>query len=635
MPVPFSAWRSVRCAARNRYLLHLRLWWHAAPGLAIVCVALAVVRAGAITVAMVASGHLVASIDEAVRAGVDSAAALGSWRWLMLTVAAFVAAPVAGAVSRGVEEVASARYLAAYYDLVVDTGVRPHSVTHLEDPAGAQQLGSAVEASRDWLFLRGIGGTWDALSNKLNGVGALVVVATWRWWAGPVLLVGWLLLSRAVAHWRSVVFDDMITETGLGRRRASYLQGLLVGRAAAKEVRLYGLGGWLLDGFVNAWQETMAVVSRRRLRGVGSTLPPLAVLLVLNAAAFAVLTADTAAGRVSTGMLVTVVQGILGLSAFGRQDDGETSLGRTVSCVAALASFRTALGLPFLPGPPQATLAPAAAGTPTASKVELRDVTFGYPGGDRPVVERLRLTIPAGQSVAVVGVNGVGKSTIVKLLCGLWPPQAGEVRIDGLDPAVDAAARHRVSVIFQEFLRFGLPARANVEAGAGWCRIGDLDRIATDAGTDHIVAGLEYGWETILSAEFTGGTDLSGGQWQRIALARALAAVRAGAGVLVLDEPTAALDVRAEVALFESLLRLREGLTTILISHRLSSVRHADRIVVLGAVGGGVAGGVGGGVAGARVIEDGTHTELLAAGGEYARMFRLQASRFAAAGGVA
>jgi ABC-type multidrug transport system fused ATPase/permease subunit len=194
-----------------------------------------------------------------------------------------------------------------------------------------------------------------------------------------------------------------------------------------------------------------------------------------------------------------------------------------------------------------------------------------------------------------------------------------------LDPAVEPEARHRVSVIFQEFVRFGLSGRANVEAGAGWNRVGELDRIAADAGADHVIASLDRGWDTVLSAEFTGGTDLSGGQWQRIALARALAAVRAGAGILVLDEPTAALDVRAEVALFESLLGLRSGLTTILISHRLSSVRHADRIVVLGPRGSG----------GARVVEDGTHEELVAAQGIYAQLFELQASRFATAGGVA
>lgn len=211
--------------------------------MAAACVALAVMQATAITVAMVASGQLVESVSAAVRAGVGSAAAGESWMWLVVTVVVWVAAPVAGALSRGVEEVTSARYLAAYYDLVADTGVRPHSVAHLEDPTGAQQMESAVDASRDWLFLSGIGGTWGALSNRLNGVGALIVVSMWQWWVGPVLVGCWLLLSRAVARWRSAVFDDMIGETGLGRRRASYLQGVLGGRAAAKEIRLFGLGG--------------------------------------------------------------------------------------------------------------------------------------------------------------------------------------------------------------------------------------------------------------------------------------------------------------------------------------------------------------------------------------------------------
>jgi ATP-binding cassette, subfamily B, bacterial len=609
----------------NRYLLHARLLWRAAPGLAAVCVGLAVLRAGAITVAMVASGQLVESVSAAARAEAGSAAAGESWTWLVVTVAALVVAPVAGAVSRGVEEVTSARYLAAYYDLVADTGVRPHSVAHLEDSAGAQQMELAVDASRDWLFLSGIGGTWGALSNRLNGVGALVVVSMWQWWVGLSLVGSWLLMSRAVARWRSAVFDDMIGETGLGRRRASYLQGVLGGRAAAKEIRLFGLDGCLLGGFVNVCRETMATVSARRLRGVGGTLPALGVLMVVNAGAFAVLAADATAGQISTGVLVAVVQAMLGLSAFGSQGDAETGLGRTASSVSAVAAFRGQLGLPFLPARLREGARSVARKTGSAGVVELRDVTFGYPTGDGPVLEHLDLTIPAGQSVAVVGVNGVGKSTLVKLLCGLWSPQHGEVRIDGLDPVVDPEARRRVSVIFQEFVRFGLSARANVEAGAGWARVEDLERIAADAGADHLVATLAHGWDTVLSAEFSGGTDLSGGQWQRMALARALAAVRAGAGVLVLDEPTAALDVRAEVALFESLLRLRSGMTTILISHRLSSVRHADRIVVVGPSGPG----------GARVVEDGTHEDLVAARGDYARLFELQASRFATAGGVA
>jgi ATP-binding cassette subfamily B protein len=198
------------------------------------------------------------------------------------------------------------------------------------------------------------------------------------------------------------------------------------------------------------------------------------------------------------------------------------------------------------------------------------------------------------------------------------------VRIDGDDPAVEEAARRRVAVIFQDFVRYQLPLADNIGFGA-LSRRGDPDVLAralADAGGTDLVDRLDRGWETVLSPEYAGGTDLSGGQWQRVALARALAALSAGAGVLVLDEPTAALDVRAEAALFDRFLDVTRGVTTVLVSHRLSSVRHADRIVVIGDAGDGTT----------RVVEDGTHADLLAGGGVYAHMFTLQATRFTAAG---
>ncbi|HYR07801.1 MAG TPA: ABC transporter ATP-binding protein, partial [Longimicrobium sp.] len=209
-----------------------------------------------------------------------------------------------------------------------------------------------------------------------------------------------------------------------------------------------------------------------------------------------------------------------------------------------------------------------------------------------------------------------GKSTLVKLLCGLYEPDEGRITLDGAPPL---RARGRIGAIFQDFVRYPLPLRENVGFGH-LPSLGDpaaLERALRDAGGGRLAERLPRGWETVLSREFADGAELSGGQWQRVALARALAAVQGGAGLLILDEPTASLDVRAEAELFERFLELTRGVTTILVSHRLASVRRADRIVVLD---------------GGRVVEDGSHEQLVRLGGRYARMYALQAARFATAG---
>jgi ABC-type multidrug transport system fused ATPase/permease subunit len=248
----------------------------------------------------------------------------------------------------------------------------------------------------------------------------------------------------------------------------------------------------------------------------------------------------------------------------------------------------------------------AADATP-AREIRLRDVTFAYPGG-APVLEQFDLTIPAGSSLAIVGQNGAGKTTIAKLLCRLYDPESGTIQIDGLDiREFDLASwRSRVAAVFQDFIRLELPLRDNVApAGAP----DDVVRSSlASAGAANLAA-----LDTVLARGYEGGTDLSGGQWQRIALARALAAVRLGAGVVLLDEPTAQLDVRGEAEIFDRLLAATRHCTTILISHRFSTVRHADRICVLEH---------------GRVIELGTHDELMALGGRYRTMFDLQAQRF-------
>jgi ATP-binding cassette subfamily B protein len=225
--------------------------------------------------------------------------------------------------------------------------------------------------------------------------------------------------------------------------------------------------------------------------------------------------------------------------------------------------------------------------------------------------------IPAGRSLAIVGENGAGKTTLVKLLCGLIAQSGGTVSVDGV-PRTDLdqrAWRASLAVVFQDFAQFQLSARENVTVGVDNQTLDEdrLARVAARAGFSEILAGLPSGWDTPLSRQLRGGVDLSGGQWQRLALTRALAAIDTGASVLVLDEPTANLDVRAEAAFYDSFLELTRGLTTVVISHRFATVRRANAICVLD---------------GGRITELGNHDQLMAIEGTYARMFSLQAEGF-------
>jgi ABC-type multidrug transport system fused ATPase/permease subunit len=286
--------------------------------------------------------------------------------------------------------------------------------------------------------------------------------------------------------------------------------------------------------------------------------------------------------------------------------------------VAAVARLKAAMGRA---GQVTAGGQPAA-GMP-ARQVAFRDVTFAYPASpDRPVLKGLSLEIPAGSALAIVGQNGAGKTTLAKLLCRLYDPQSGAIEVDGTDLRdLDLDGwRRQVTAVFQDFVRFELTLRENVaprgDTGYGSHDRAELDAVIGDALAASGAAGLAS-LDTVLAKGYTGGTDLSGGQWQRIALARALYAAARGARVLVLDEPTAQLDIRAEAAFYSRFLELTAGLTTMVISHRFATVRRAERIAVLEA---------------GRITELGSHQELIAAGGSYAEMFATQAARFASAG---
>jgi ABC-type multidrug transport system fused ATPase/permease subunit len=391
------------------------------------------------------------------------------------------------------------------------------------------------------------------------------------------------------------------------QRHAEYAYRLAVDPPAAKELRLFGLAGWTIERFISRRTllfDLQYQATRLRERPV---IWSLLLVTAANVGVFWSLANAAADGRLDLGRLVVFAQVAVGTSmiAFGGLN---WALDGAAAPVAAVLRLEPAMG------PAGALVAPTQPPRPAdrmpAREIRFRGLTFAYPRSDRPVLEGFDLTIPAGSSLAIVGQNGAGKTTLAKLLCRLYDPQRGAIEVDGIDLRdLDLEGwRARVTAVFQDFIRFELPLRDNV-APAGAPDDAVLAALA-EAGAGGLAA-----LDTPLARGYQGGTELSGGQWQRIALARALCAVRLGAGLVLLDEPTAQLDVRGEAEIFDRILAATRQATTILISHRFSTVRHADRICVLEH---------------GRVIELGTHDELMAERGRYRTMFELQAKRFGA-----
>lgn len=485
----------------------------------------------------------------------------------------------------------------------------PTTIAHLEDPAQLDRVGHALDGR---LGLT-IGGAAVTAIDRGMGVASSVMLAAIVAHFAPALAGGVLVLALLLrTQVNSAVVPVGAAQAGSqeGFRRASYLQGCASSAGSAKEVRVFGLERFFGSAFVSAQLAAHRPVWEAMGRLQAALVGINVVYSSLFAASFAYPVYQAAHGRLSVGGLTAVIFAMASLF-MAQADPRVAQIADAVAAARWLESTtRAASGSRAGRGAELPPFAPA-------REVSFEGVSFEYPGTGRRVFDCLDLTMQAGRSLAIVGVNGAGKTTLVKLLAGLYEPDTGTISVDGTDIAsVDPDSwRARLAVLFQDFVHLELSASDNVELGR-LERYGDhtaRDEAASKAGAAGIVASLPNGWDTVLARGYPGGVDLSGGQWQRIALARALFALAGGARVLVLDEPTANLDVRAEAELFETLLRLTKGFTTILISHRFSSVRHADRIVVLDA---------------GRVLEDGTHEELLARGGEYAHLFRLQAARF-------
>ena len=418
-----------------------------------------------------------------------------------------------------------------------------------------------------------------------------------------VFLPAWLMASR-----RGEAFFRFFWKMTPRDRERQYISEVLTQRDAAKEVRAFSLARYLRARYERLYDERIAELRRVARRQLAYSLAANLGIGLMLAATLLLVAWMTLTGRVAIPEAGIAVAGVAVVGA--RLTQAGFSAGSLSEAGLYMDDYVRFLELL----PEVEARRPTKPAPTTFRRIDVDRLTFTYPSGDRPALRDVSLHIDAGEVVALVGENGSGKTTLAKLLAGLYSPARGTIRWDGTDIAqVDREAlRRSVAVIFQDFIRYHLIARDNIGLGRHEA-LEDREairRAARQAGADAFLAGLPEGYETMLGPEFEGGTDLSIGQWQRVALARAFFR---DAPFVILDEPTAALDPRAEQELFRRIRALLAGRTVLLISHRFSSVRSADRIYVLDD---------------ASIIESGTHEALVEQGGLYAELFTLQASAY-------
>jgi len=568
--------------------------YRASPLLTITWWALLLVSGTAPTVFAVATGFVIRAVDQ----GNDLAPPL------TLLGVTFVLMQVLAPLHSAVGMLLGRQTSSWMNDRLLGTTTEPPGLAHLENA----DLANDLTMARDFdlgitgppLFIS-IGFIAQGLSRLVSGITAALVLFAFTWWAPFALGGAWAATHRLLRE--SGVWKDRNTEPVRdAQRHADYAYRLAVDAPAAKEVRLFGLADWVVERFVSRREQLFELQWQATRLREQSVLSSVVVVTAANGLVFWRLTDALINNRIDlgSGAIFLVAAITTSAIAFGGLTWALDASSAPAAAVERLGPAMTKAGALVQGSEP-------AAGMPEDG-IRLNDVAFTYPTGSAPVFEGLDLHIEAGTSVAIVGQNGAGKTTLAKLLCRFYDPTNGAIEIDGHDlRGLDLEQwRSQVVAVFQDFVRYEKSLRFNVAPR------GAPDEVILGALAD-AGAGDLRDLDTILAKGYPGGTELSGGQWQRVALARALCGVRLGAGLILLDEPTAQLDVRGEAEIFSRLIDATNHCTSILISHRFSTVRQADRIVV---------------VENGRVIEDGSHDELIALVGRYQTMYELQASRF-------
>ena len=441
---------------------------------------------------------------------------------------------------------------------------------------------------------------------SLAAVMALLFALSWV--VGLVILVAALPGAYFRMRYSSKLYEWERRRTGADRR-SWYLHWLLTDGSRAKEIRLFELGHtfrrWFSELRRDLRRERLAIVTKRSAADFASG----AAAVVAIFGTFSYIAWRTVQGTLSIGAMIMYYGAFqVGLSSLQQVLGGLAGLYEDNLFLTYFHEFETLERAIDDPPDPQPVPRPMRTG------IAFEDVSFSYPDTDRTAIERVSLVVHPGEVAALVGPNGSGKTTLVKLLCRLYDPQEGRITIDGQDlrsfGLVDL--RRSMSVIFQDYAQYQLTARQNIWIGNVSLDPGDaaVETAARDSGAAEVIAGLRAGYETVLGKVFEDGEELSIGEWQKVALARAF--VR-GAEILVLDEPTSALDPIAEWRVFERIREMAQGKAVLLISHRFSTVRMADRIHI---------------VEQGHIVETGTHAELMALDGRYARMYEVQAKSF-------